>query len=74
MILAKQNCSYTFSDNFDYNWRAEPLIVRDSDKDFDHCPVDWPKNCQISPTEWLFFGGAALELGYYDLPGAAFAG
>ena len=31
--------------------------MADREIDFESCPVEWPKNCQISPTQWLFFGG-----------------
>ena len=73
MIFANQNCAYTFSDSFDYNWRADPLIVKDSESDLEKCPIEWPKNCQISPTEWLFFGGKELELGTIELTGEQMA-
>ena len=59
MIFYRQGQSYTFSaaDGHDYNWREEPLVVADITLDHSKAPTQWAKNCQISPTEWLFFGG-----------------
>lgn len=61
MLFGNQGCFYTFSADSDYKWRSQPLVIVDSDCDLTVCPTSWPKNCQISPTEWLFFGGNALS-------------
>jgi len=58
MIFYKQKSSYTFrADAKDYNWSEEPLKVVDQNLDHKDCPTEWAMNCQISNTEWLFFGG-----------------
>ena len=48
---------YTLSQETAYKWVPKQLAVVDKEKDYAFCPTEWPKNVQISPNEWLFFGG-----------------
>ena len=58
MLFSLQGSFYTLSPETDYKWIGTPLAVVESGvEDYASCPAAWPKNCQISPTEWLFFGG-----------------
>lgn len=57
MLFCKQSCFYELSPQTDYRWVSKPLRVVDPTTDFESCPSEWPKNVQISPNEWLFFGG-----------------
>ena len=50
MIFLKQPSFYEFSPETNYQWKSKPLRVADEEVDFESCPVEWPKNCQISPT------------------------
>ena len=61
MLFSKQSNSYTFGHETGYKWVAKPLITIDHSVDLPICPTEWPKNCQISPNLWLFFGGGNPE-------------
>ena len=61
MLFSKQSFFYTLSPETGYKWVSKPLSIVDHKNDFYSCPTEWPKNVQISPSEWLFFGGGDPE-------------
>jgi hypothetical protein len=61
MLFSRQPNSYTLSHETGYKWVTKPLFVIDPLSDLPFCPTQWPKNCQIAPNLWLFFGGINLE-------------
>ena len=58
MIFGKQTSLYTLSADTDYKWIAKPIAVVDQENDYQQPPTDWAKDVQISPTQWMYFGGA----------------
>ena len=62
MLFSKQTSFYTLSPETDYKWVAKSLSVVNQDTDLAFCPTEWPKNCQIAPNLWLFFGGGDPEV------------
>jgi len=61
MLFSKQPNFYTFGHETSYKWATKPLLVIDHSNDLHKCPTEWPKNCQIAPNLWLFFGGGNPE-------------
>ena len=61
MLFSLQSSFYTLSPETDFKWVSKPLVIVQPDEDLAHCPTQWPKNVQISPTEWLFFGGSQVS-------------
>ena len=61
ILFSEQTSFYTLSAETGYKWANHPLVVVDPTSDLHNCPTQWPKNVQISPSEWLFFGGSKLD-------------
>ena len=60
MLFGKQRYMYTFAPTTNFKWTQRALISAKEKVDelnLDVCPTTWPKNCQITPTEWIFIGG-----------------
>ena len=69
MLFSKQTHFYTLSSSTDYKWISQPLLTEEG-TDYSVCPTEWPKNVQISSTEWLFFGGGdPAQSGLNEQPG-----
>ena len=66
MLFNKQTSIYTLSAETGYKWTSHPLSTADP-SDLHDCPTEYPKNVQVSPTEWLFFGGGLPDLTASDL-------